>query len=174
MVNRSLNLLNSRNVITAHDHRKINQTPAQNFSAIVAEQGDGQQVSFAGFFQGHNDVARASAGGYPDCYILWPSLGNQLPQEYDFGSDIIGDGRNVGRLQGERDRRNGMIAGRRKYAVQGPVIGIGRRSAVAENDQLAAAPQTFVNGERRIADLLRLLFRDLSAKPGVIVHFHHV
>ena len=39
-----------------------------------------------------------------------------------------------------------------------PVVGVGGRAAVAEDDQLAAAPQPLVDGERRIADRAPLCF----------------
>src|ERR1700731_2032160 len=46
MINRSLHFLNARNVIAVHDDRKIRESLAFNFAAIVAEERDGQHFSF--------------------------------------------------------------------------------------------------------------------------------
>ncbi len=51
----------------------------------------------------------------------------------------------------------GLVSGRRKHAVDGPVVGVGRRSAIAEQDEFAAALQTLMHRHRRAADLLGLL-----------------
>ena len=66
----------------------------------------------------------------------------------------------------------GAVPGRRKHAIHGPVVGVGCRAAVAEEDQLAAARQALVNGQSGSAELLSLFIGKARAQQGVVVHLH--
>src|ERR1700733_1959915 len=74
MVDRSLHLLNAGDVVAVDDDGKIRQPLALNLAAIVPEEGDGEHISFAGFFERGDDVARTAAGGDADGNILRTSL----------------------------------------------------------------------------------------------------
>ncbi len=74
----------------------------------------------------------------------------------------------VRRFERERDGWNRPVAGGRKKTIERPVIRVGRRAAVAEQNQLAAALQAIVDGERGLDDLPGLLIRHLDAKLGVL------
>ncbi len=52
------------------------------------------------------------------------------------------------------------------------IVGVGGRTAIAEDDQLAAALQALVNGQRGGADLFGFFPRDLVAQPGIVLHLH--
>ena len=91
MVNRSLNFLDARNVVAAHDQREVGQSAAQDFAAVVAEQRDGEQVALARFFKRHDDVARAAAGGDSDGDVFGPRLRDELAQKDELGADVVGD-----------------------------------------------------------------------------------
>ena len=60
------------------------------------------------------------------------------------------------RLHRQRHAGNRREPCGRQHAVHGQVVGVGRRAAVAEEDQLAAAREALVDGERGVADLLGL------------------
>ena len=73
---RGLNLLNARNVIAANDERKLRETLAMDFSAVVAEESDRQQAPLRASSSAIDDVARSSAGGDSNRDIFRPCLGN--------------------------------------------------------------------------------------------------
>ena len=60
----------------------------------------------------------------------------------------------------------------RRNAVDGPIVGVGGRSAISKNDQLAAAADALCNRGSGIADLFRFLVRHLRAQLRVVSHFH--
>ena len=101
MIDRRLHFLNARNVVAADDQREISQAAAQDFAAVIAEQRNGEQPTFARLFERHHDVARSAAGGNSNSHILGPRVCNQLAQEYHFGADIVGDGADIGRFHRE-------------------------------------------------------------------------
>src|ERR1700679_3651016 len=138
MIGGSLNLLNARNVIAANNDRKVHEMETMDFSAVVAKESGRHQTTPTRLFKRHHNVARPSAGGNSYRHIFWSCLGNQLAQEDDFGANIVGERRYVGWLHRKRYRRNWVIASRRLHAIERPVVGIGRRSAISKDDQLRA------------------------------------
>ena len=72
----------------------------------------------------------------------------------------------------ERHRRDRPQSRRRSDAVDRPVVGVGGRAAVAEDDELAAALQPVAHRQRGLADPLGLLAGHLSAERRVVRHLH--
>ena len=105
-----------------------------------------------------NATATSSGAGVRD----------ELPEEDHVGADVVGDRRDVGRLHRQRDRRHGAISRRRRHAVERPVVGIGGRAAIAEQDQLAAALQAPADGVSGLGDGVGLLARHLVAQRRVV------
>ncbi len=91
-----------------------------------------------------------------DRHVLRPGVGDELAGEDGLGPDVVGDGRDVGRLGGERDRRHGLQVRRRVHAVGDQVVGVRGRPAVAEGDDLAAPTQPLRDGRGRRRDGFRL------------------
>ena len=81
MVDRGLHFLDPRNVVGAHNHRKIAEIAPQDFAAVVAEKRDSQKPTFAGFSESEDDVARTAAGGNADGDIVWLGLRDELAKE---------------------------------------------------------------------------------------------
>ncbi len=71
---------------------------------------------------------------------------DQLAQEDDFGADVVREGGDVGGLERERDGGNRAVAGRRKDAIERPIVGVGGRAAVAKQDQFAAERERAAHG----------------------------
>ena len=114
-----------------------------NFAAIVAKQSHGQQFAFSGFFERHDEVPRSAAGGNCDRDIVRLSLRNHLPQKNHFRADVIGDRRDIRGLERERNGRNGLPSCGRRDAVDRPIVGVGGRSTISKDNQLAAATNAF-------------------------------
>src|SRR5579863_9158988 len=74
VIDRRLHLLNAGNVVAVHDHGKVSQPLALDLAAVVAQQRHGQQIAVAGFFEGHDDVARSAAGGNAERNVFGTSL----------------------------------------------------------------------------------------------------
>ena len=85
--------------------------------------------------------------------VVGPRLRDQLPLKNQFGANVIGDGGKIRGLHGKRNRGNGLVSGRRHDAIDGPVVRIRGRSAIAKDNQLAAAIDAFANRHGGVADL---------------------
>src|SRR6185369_6150682 len=90
VVDRRLHFLNSRYVVTGHDQREIRKTAAADLAAVVAKQGNGQQLAFASLFERSDNVARSAAGRNSDGNVLGAGLRDELAEKYQIGSDIVG------------------------------------------------------------------------------------
>ena len=97
-------------------------------------------------------------------------LRDQLPQKDHFDADVVGHGGDVGRFERQRHRRNGPVTLRRIDAVERPIVGIGGRSAVAEQDQLAALLDAIAERLSGCTDRVRLFGRNLLAQFGIVLH----
>src|ERR1700692_4455350 len=122
MVNRGLHLLNTRNVIGAHDDREIRQRSPLNFTSVVTKQGHRQYVSLASLFQCREDISRAATGGNSYRHIPGAGLRNELPEENYLRTNIIRDCRDVCGLERKRDRGYRPVPWRRKEAIQRPIV----------------------------------------------------
>src|ERR1700689_2848362 len=91
VIDAGLYFLNAWDVIAIHHHGKVGEALAPDFTAVVAEQRDGQHVALARFFERHDDVARAAAGGNGDRYIFGASLRDQLAKKNCVGANVVGD-----------------------------------------------------------------------------------
>ena len=80
--------------------------------------------------------------------IFGTSLRDKLAQEDSVGPNVVGDGGDVGWFESQRNRGNRFKAERRQHAVDGQIVSVGGRAAIAEDDQLAAALQALVNRQR--------------------------
>ncbi len=96
-----------------NDQRKISQSSPLNFAAIVTKQGYRQQFAFSRLFERHDEIPRPAAGGNCDRDIVRLSLRDHLPEKNDLRADIIGDRRDIRRLERERNCRNGLPSRRR-------------------------------------------------------------
>ena len=93
------------------------------------------------------------------CAINWRRNTTSVPTSLAIARD-------VGGLQRERDGRNGVPAAAEADTIERPIVGVGSRASVAEQDQLAAALDALANGQRGGRDLFRLLLGHLRAQPA--------
>ena len=98
-------------------------------------------------------------------------MGDQLAQEDDFGADIVGEGRDVGGLQGQGDGGNGSITGRREYAIERPIVRVRCGSSVSEKNKLSASRETITNRQRGVGDCLGLIPSHLHTESRVFSTF---
>src|SRR6185437_11089479 len=171
VINGSLHLLDTGNVIRVDDNREISDASPQNLTTIVAKQRNREQIVFARFFKGHNDIARAAAGGDANSHVFRAQLCDQLTKKNHLCADIVGNGCDVGGLHRQRNRRDSLVVFRRHHAINRPVVRVGGRTSIAEDDEFASAGKPFINRMRRAADLLGLFRRYLFAKARVIADF---
>src|SRR5579884_1123641 len=78
VINRSLNLLNARNVIGANDNRVFRNATADDLSSVTAEQTHREQSTLTCLFESQYNVTRASAGRDSNCHVVRTGMRNQL------------------------------------------------------------------------------------------------
>src|SRR5215211_6335448 len=117
VVDRSLDLLDARDVVRVDDDRVIRQLLSDDPTSIVAHDADGKQSSSSSFGERGKYIGGTPAGGDPDSDVFWPSVRDELAGEDRLRADVVGYGGYVGRLSGQGDRRNSAPAGRRVHAV---------------------------------------------------------
>ena len=135
VVDGALRLLDARHVVGAHDDRDVGEAAPHDLAAVVSEQRDAQQPALARFLERGDDVLRAAARRERERDVVRPRLRDELAQERELGADVVrdrGEHRGLGR---ERDRRERRHARRAEHAVQREVGRVGRRAAVAEEQQ---------------------------------------
>ena len=99
-------------------------------------------------------------------------LCNHLPEKNDFRANIIGNRGDIRRFKRERNGRNGLPARRRCNAVNRPVVSVRGRTAIAKDNQLAAAAYSLGHRNRSAAYCFCFLTRYLGAKFRVVRHLH--
>src|SRR5215472_21965 len=172
MVNRRLHLLNSRNVVGTDNERKVGQATTKDLASVITEQRDGEQILFSSFFERHHDIFRATTGGDSDGYVVRPRMGNQLALKNQFRTHVIGYRGKIRGFQRKRNSGKGPLARTPQDTVEGPVIGIGGRTSIAEDDEFSAALGLLVNGGGSRGNFLRFLLRNSRTKDGVVSYFH--
>src|SRR5215210_6278635 len=170
VVDGSLDFLDARYVVRADDNRVVSQTLAQDPTPVVAHDADRQQAPFSGFGERGEYVGRAPARRDTDRDVLGPRVGDELAGEDRLRTDIVGYGRNVGRLGRQGDRRNRTQALRWVHTVRDKVVRVRGRSAVSENDQLSAPLQPFGDGSGRLGDGVGLRFGGRGAQAVHLLH----
>jgi hypothetical protein len=78
----------------------VRELLADDSSAIVSQNPDGQEPAPPGFHERGEDIGRAGTGRDPDGHIRRPGMGDQLAGEDGLASDVVGDGRGVRGLGG--------------------------------------------------------------------------
>src|SRR5215469_11238291 len=81
VIDRSLYLLDSRNVITVHSNRTVCQASTLDFATVITKKCHRQQSALTSFFQRHDDVPRAATSGYSNSNILRSRLRNKLAKK---------------------------------------------------------------------------------------------
>src|ERR1700746_1298438 len=89
VVGRGLHLLDTRDVVAAHDDGEVGEAAAMDFAAVVSEQRDSEQATLAGLFERHDDIPRAAAGGDADGDVLGPRLRDELTEKDHLSTDVI-------------------------------------------------------------------------------------
>src|ERR1700688_131065 len=172
VINRRLNFLNARNVIGAHDQRKIRETSTNNFSAVIAQQRNSEHSALAGLLQRHNNISGTAARGNRHCDVIHLSVSDELSQKNQFGSHIVGDGGDICWLHRERNRGYRPVPCRWHYTIERPIVGVRCGTAVAKNDQFAPALDSLGHGDRRVTDSFCLFVCDALAQTRIIARLH--
>ena len=160
--------MDARDVIAADDNRQVRQAAPDDFAAVVPEQGDGQHASLACLLQRGDDVGGAAARRDRDGHVTGTPVGDHLAQKYRVAADVVRNGGDVRGLVRQRQRPNGRRAGWRTDAVDGPVVGVGGRAAVAEHQERRPVIEPPEHNVDCRCDLLRLRARNLRAQPLVV------
>src|SRR5215210_824549 len=98
VVDGSLDLLDARYVVRADDDRVVSKPLAQDPTSIVANDADRQQAPFSGFGKRGEYVGRAPTRRDAKCDVYGSRVCDELAGEDGFRTNIVGYGRNVGRL----------------------------------------------------------------------------
>jgi hypothetical protein len=126
VVDGRLHFLDAGDVVGMNDQGEVCQLSPYNFAAVVTHQREGGQATFARLLEGRDDVARTAAGGDSYRNVFGPRLGDELAQEDNLNSHIVGNARQVGRLERKGNRGDGLIAGGRQDVLQPKAIdGVG-------------------------------------------------
>src|SRR5262249_38312079 len=120
-------------VVAADDEEVVEPAELGYPAAVVAGDSDGQQVAAARLVQPGDQVVRVAARGDGDGDVVGAAERDQLAGKGLIEAHAVAD---------RGDRRRGVVEAARGPAaaecVRGEVLGIGRRAAVAEGDQVPA------------------------------------
>src|SRR5277367_3820742 len=133
-----LHFLNTRNVVGMNHDRKIREPTAQNLSAVVAQQRHGEHPAFSCFFEGDHNIARTAARRDSHGHVVRLGLRDELAQKNQIRANVVGNRADVRRLKRQRYRRHRAVACWWRHAIDCPVICVSCRSAISENNELAA------------------------------------
>ena len=128
----------------------VGETLGGDAAAVVADEGDGDQVAAPRLRQRRDDVGRAAAGRERDQRVAGLAVGDHLALEDDLGADVVADRGDDRAVLGQVDRRPRRPARVGREAQVGDQVGrVGRRAAVAERQQLAAGVEAAAQLGRR-------------------------
>ena len=138
-------------------------------AAVVSRQRHALHPGAGGSFESPDNVCRIPRRGDADEHVTGSAHGPHLPGEHLFITEVVGTRRHDGSIRRQRHARQSRpFHLEAAYQLAGHVLGVGRGTAVAADQDLVALGEGFNEQAGGAFDRLQMTHQSLLGVDGVL------